>query len=253
MQRGCVPGARAAHVLTPAQGVHAIMTLLEHAIDHTMDTFELYCLRSIFVITPEQTRHMTLEHHRGLDLRPAEARRPEQPRSGESAADVIPAYKDTLRRRILGVSQCEPRQQADRSQARAAQHMLEQAERAAKARLERTQKVSAAYAFIFQRARSTFDVKEAESEAVRGAVLHATADVTQGMRGVIHALDELCAARPLHATLIPAAEKKQEQDLEHPLEERQQWERGRDEYLNWEANRILAQMKRAPGTPHAHR
>ena len=90
------------------QGVHAIMTLLEHAIDHTMDTFELYCLRSIFVITPEQTRLMTLEHHRGLDLRPAEARRPEQraeqPRDGDRSADVVPAYKDTLRRRMLGVS-----------------------------------------------------------------------------------------------------------------------------------------------------
>lgn len=132
--------------------------------------------------------------------------------------------------------------------------MLEQAERAAKARLERTQKVSAAYAFIFQRARTTFDVKEeADAEAVRGAVLHASTDVAQGMRGVIHALDELCAVRPLHTALIPAAEEKQEQDPEHPLEERQQWERGRDEYLNWEANRILEQMKRAPGTPHTHR
>lgn len=63
-----------------------------------MDTFELYCLRSIFVITPEQSRLMTMDHHRGLDLRESEGDRAE-----ESAVSVLPSDEDTLRRQILGV------------------------------------------------------------------------------------------------------------------------------------------------------
>ena len=51
------------------RGVHAVLTLMENVIDHIMDTFELYCMRSIFVITPAQSRRITLAHHRGLDLR----------------------------------------------------------------------------------------------------------------------------------------------------------------------------------------
>lgn len=57
-----------------AQGVHAILTLLENALDHTFDTLELYTLRSIFGLTPRQARAVTLPHHRGLDLRPASER-----------------------------------------------------------------------------------------------------------------------------------------------------------------------------------
>lgn len=86
------------------EGVHAINTLLEHAIDHTMDTFELYCLRSIFVITPEQSQYMTMAHHRGLDLRPVEQVNNET--SSESIAlqlPVVPDLEDQLQRQIACV------------------------------------------------------------------------------------------------------------------------------------------------------
>lgn len=55
--------------LEAEQGIHAILTLMENSLDHTLDTFELYCLRSVFGIRSRQARYMTLDHHRGLDLR----------------------------------------------------------------------------------------------------------------------------------------------------------------------------------------
>lgn len=86
------------------EGVHSILTLLEHAIDHTMDTFELYCLRSIFVVTPEQSRLMTMSHHRGLDLRPLEVRHAENPmQESEAPVETIPDAEDRLWRQIACV------------------------------------------------------------------------------------------------------------------------------------------------------
>lgn len=55
--------------LEAEQGIHAILTLMENSLDHTLDTFELYCFRSVFGIRPRQAKYMTLDHHRGLDLR----------------------------------------------------------------------------------------------------------------------------------------------------------------------------------------
>lgn len=72
------------------QGVHAITTLLENVIDYIMDAFELFCMDSVFVITPAQSRRMTLGHHRGLDLR------------GETH-EQIPDTEHALRRRIASV------------------------------------------------------------------------------------------------------------------------------------------------------
>lgn len=59
--------------LEAEQGIHGILTLMENALDHTLDTFELYCFRSVFGIRPRQAKYMTLDHHRGLDLRAQQA------------------------------------------------------------------------------------------------------------------------------------------------------------------------------------
>ncbi|KAK0551822.1 hypothetical protein OC846_003097 [Tilletia horrida] len=61
--------------LEAEQGVHALITLIENALDHTFDTYELYCLRSVFRVSPAQARAITLAHHRGLDLRSVEEKR----------------------------------------------------------------------------------------------------------------------------------------------------------------------------------
>ncbi|KAK0533879.1 hypothetical protein OC835_002862 [Tilletia horrida] len=71
LQQGSRPDAE----LEAEQGVHALVTLIENALDHTFDTYELYCLRSVFRITPAQARAITLAHHRGLDLRSVEEKR----------------------------------------------------------------------------------------------------------------------------------------------------------------------------------
>lgn len=69
--------------------MHALLTLLENALDATFDTLELYCLRHVFGITPRQAALITLPHHRGLDLRPASSRTA----SDHAAQDKHPSAK----------------------------------------------------------------------------------------------------------------------------------------------------------------
>lgn len=192
------------------QGIHAILTLLENAIDHTLDTFELYCLRSIFVISNEQTRHMTMEHHRGLDLRPKH----DEPQADNS--------EDLLRRRIIA--------------ARTTQHLLAQAERAAKARLARAKAVNATFSFILASAQGALGGTDAQSTS--DAALEATSAVKWYTRTLVDALGPLITAKPLTEALC--APEELDDNVDRP-----QWEKGRDEYLNWEASRIIASMKRS--------
>lgn len=129
-------------------------------------------------------------------------------------------------------------------QARAAQHLLEQAERAARARLARAELVNTTYAFLLRSARSALSMPaDSDADAVRSAVLDAGARVAMEAAKTVGSVDALRATRPLHMALIPARESTDAADAE-ALDERQQWEKGRDEYLNWEANRVLASMKR---------
>lgn len=194
------------------QGVHAILTLLENAIDHTLDTFELYCLRSIFVISNDQTRHITMEHHRGLDLRAEE----------ESSREPPTSTEDALRKRIMA--------------ARTAQHLLAQAERAAKMRLERTKAVHSTLSFIINGAKEHTGGTDAQSAAA-GATAAVSA-IRANVHALIDALSPLISAQPLTKALCGPQEPAD--DVERP-----QWDRGREEYLNWETNRIIASMKRS--------
>lgn len=109
-------------------------------------------------------------------------------------------------------------------QARATQHRLAQAERAAKVRLERAEAMRAALAFL-------------TDGAPRVDAARRVRDAVPAVRA---ALAQLHAAQPLTAALV-APKPARDADVEC-----REWEKGRDEYLNWEANRILASMKRAP-------
>ncbi|WFD18482.1 hypothetical protein MCAP1_000686 [Malassezia caprae] len=210
------------------QGVHAITTLLEHAIDHTMDTFELYCLRSIFVVTPEQSRRVTMSHHRGLDLRPsASSNHTDADYAPEEISDnTISDAEDRLRRRIA----C----------ARTTQHRLAQAEAASKVLLERAQAAAKAYAFILNGAKRF----AADGEAPSSALINMADEVSSNVYSVMEALDSLRGSDPLRVALSCTHNPSSDSD-DTPLDNRREWEKGRDEYLNWEANRILASMKRA--------
>jgi len=213
------------------QGVHEITTLLEHAIDHTMDTFELYALRTVFSVTPEQTRLITLAHHRGLDLRPAEVV-PEDAVLPEAQAPgpVVPEAEDRLRRQIaaVGHAPCYTNRQA-----RVIQHRLAQAEAAAKVRLERADAVRAAFKFVLEGAQR-FAPGETSGAGVAAAAIEAAENVAGSVYGTMEALDTLRAAAPLHGELVCRPET---------FPESRAWEQGREAYLNWETNRVLDNMR----------
>ncbi|WFC96771.1 hypothetical protein MBRA1_003434 [Malassezia brasiliensis] len=203
------------------RGVHAVLTLMENVIDHIMDTFELYCMRSIFVITPAQSRRITLAHHRGLDLRTSEApEAPAAPAEAAAPAEVVPGAEDRVRRQIAS--------------ARAAQHRLAQAERAAKLRRERARAMQRAFAFLSEAPEGDAASLLASANAVRAAV-----------PAVVAALQDVRHTDPLRAALVaPASARASGADVG-----RGEWEAGRDAYLNWETRRIVASAKRAQDAP----
>ena len=226
------------------ESVHSVMTLLEHAIDHTMDTFELYCLRSIFVVTPEQSQYMTMAHHRGLDLRPLCSSQLDPTPEEEHASDEVPIVtdiEDQLLRRIACVRKYVA---FSHLQARATQHRLAQAEAAAKVRLERMNMVQRTYEFILEGAEK---LNAGNDEDTSSAVLNIADDVMSQVYGVMEALDTLMGAEPFTATLsMTSSEAKDVSEREGVVDAKREWEKGRDEYLNWEAQRIIANMKRSP-------
>jgi len=210
------------------EGVHSITTLLEHVIDHTMDTFELYCLRSIFVITPEQSQFMTMAHHRGLDLRPAEPAPQEAQSDDSNTVSIVPGLEDQLQRRLA----C----------ARATQHRLAQAEAASKLRLNRIITAARAFDFILEGARTFCEENDANAS---GAVTNTADDIMSQVYNVMEALSTLMGAEPLTVSLPPTSHNTiNDSEESATVDTRREWEKGRDEYLNWEAQRILASMKR---------
>ncbi|WFD44740.1 hypothetical protein MPSI1_003411 [Malassezia psittaci] len=197
------------------RGSHAIMTLMENVIDHIMDTFELYCLRSIFVITPEQSRRITLAHHRGLDLRPAII--------SSSAPDALSDDQDLHMDKEL-----------DLQEARLTQHRLAQAERAAKLRWERTNTLKSAYAFLSEEWLAPSKDTSALSNAHQ---------IREEVPRLLDALTQLRRTEPLRASLLPATPNATYED--HSTIDRSEWEKGRNEYLNWESHRFIAHTKRS--------
>ena len=135
---------------------------------------------------------------------------------------MVSDAEDRLRRRIA----C----------ARATQHRLAQAEAASKVLLERAQATAKAYAFILDGAKRF----AAGGETPASALINVADEVSSNVYSVMEALDSLRGSDPLRVALSCT-----DAGQVAPLDDRREWEKGRDEYLNWEANRILASMKRA--------
>ena len=127
-------------------------------------------------------------------------------------------------------------------QARATQHRLAQAEAASKLRLDRVKATKNAFAFILDGAQSFCCETDKD---VLSAVINTADDVLSQVYSVMEALDSLMGAEPLTVAL-PTATFYDElaNDSDAPVDTRREWEKGRDEYLNWEAQRIIASMKR---------
>ncbi|PWN48931.1 hypothetical protein IE53DRAFT_332893 [Violaceomyces palustris] len=250
--------------LEAEQGVHAILTLLENALDHTFDTFELYCLRAIFGITPRQASVLTLPHHRGLDLRPASAKESgnteirgdsERPRKSSDpgvAQDENSAFEESHR-----LSETERAVRRRLNAARSAHHALNLAKQVAATRLSRTKDFQARFALLLRSTDRSEDVVDGASEtsgAATGlpvAVSHQARKLRVDAATLLRALKALRQEDPLGGPLF---ERWKEGSSMGNLEtgdpdndgsgvEPRAWEKGREAYLNWEAERIIGKAK----------
>ncbi|PWN91478.1 hypothetical protein FA10DRAFT_265335 [Acaromyces ingoldii] len=220
------------------QGVHAILTLFENALDHTFDTLELYCLKSVFGITSRQARYITLEHHRGLDLRLAEEKTKGKGSSSKLSAkeesEALSERQNELERKI--------------SAARAVRHSLALANAAADQRLARISKVVDRFSFLVG------DEGAADVETPLASTLPLAArKLRTDTSALLKALHELRATDPLGASLNPLQGGR-----ESAGETTEAWEKGREGYLAWETGRILAKEKKegnstGDATPPAQR
>lgn len=127
-------------------------------------------------------------------------------------------------------------------QARATQHRLALAEAASKLRLDRVRAAADSFSFILNGAQS-FCTKT--NEDALPAVINTADDVLSQVYSVMEAIDSLMGAEPLTVAFSTEAPyHTQTNDDDVPVDTRREWEKGRDEYLNWEAQRIIASMKR---------
>ncbi|GAC75799.1 hypothetical protein PANT_18c00069 [Moesziomyces antarcticus T-34] len=227
--------------LEAEQGIHAILTLMENALDHTMDTFELYCFRSVFGIRPRQAKYMTLDHHRGLDLRPQQPTAEDKARSkGGRKSAVASANSASERSYKLGETEDSLKRQI--AAARATQHKLLLAQAASEQTLSRMLSLSERFSSILARTDSAPLLSETLGQYARKL----RADTAPLLRSV----GELRAADPLGAPLHSSTAVEADDD-EGAATDVRAWQRGREGYLNWEADRIIAKSKRKDAPPTA--
>ena len=225
---------------------------MENALDHTMDTFELYCFRSVFGIRPRQAKYITLEHHRGLDLRTQQTSGTgkEKKSTRKSVAGGGGSVSANERSYKLGETEDSLKRQI--AAARATQHKLLLAKDATKVGLERMLELAERFSSILY----SSDIISESSETRRSAPV-LTETLGQHARKLkadtiplLRALQELRSADPLGAPLYSGAGsvKKDTGDGEGDDEgvgaDVRAWERGREGYLNWEADRIIAKSRR---------
>ncbi|KAJ1024766.1 hypothetical protein NDA16_002806 [Ustilago loliicola] len=242
--------------LEAEQGIHGILTLMENALDHTLDTFELYCFRSVFGIRSRQAKYMTLDHHRGLDLRTQQS-------AGASKSQPKPARKSLVgassnlsaNERSYQLGETEDSLKRQIAAARATQHKLLLAQNATQESLNRMLQLAERFAAVLY-ADDKANVSTTPDKG-KPAVPVLTETLGQHARKLkadtiplLKALQELRAADPLGAPLYSGAEPVKrdagdgEGDDDGVGADVRAWERGREGYLNWEADRIIAKSKR---------
>lgn len=243
------PTKREDNALAAEKGMHKLLTLFEHRLDQMYDTFELWSLVHVFGITPRQAAFVTLDHQRGLDLRPL----PRPDTDGATSRALARHYELTreeraLRARIKHVrpisTRRRPRTLADRwsdAQLKETGVMLDDARAAQEARRALLERQMKDVAFLFK------------GDAPR--VDRTTSAMLRKVRGDAHDLlrlaQSLAQLAPLtaklavpEATLLPVRPPDTE-DLPPPALG------NRDAYLEWEVRRALAALPReGAGVPH---
>lgn len=230
--------------LEAEQGIHAILTLMENALDHTLDTFELYCFRSVFGIRPRQAKYMTLEHHRGLDLRTGQSAAGGSGKSQPKPARKSVGGASSANEKSYQLGETEDSLKRQIAAARATQHKLLLAQNATKESLDRMLSIAERFGPILY---TDSPDPSAAPVAVLSEILgqHAR-KLKADTIPLLKALRELRAADPLGEPLYSGASKKEEVEGEEDgvSTDVRAWERGREGYLNWEADRIIAKSKR---------
>ncbi|EST09039.1 Centromere protein Mis12 [Kalmanozyma brasiliensis GHG001] len=222
--------------LEAEQGIHGILTLMENSLDHTLDTFELYCFRSVFGIRSRQAKYMTLDHHRGLDLRTKA--------TGGKAKKGVPSANE----RSYQLGETEDSLKRQIAAARATQHKLLLAQNATQESLNRMLQLADRFSAILY-AEPTTDSKSTVPVLTETLGQHAR-KLKADTIPLLRALGELRSADPLGAPLYSgsaSASKGNTGDADGDDENAADvrvWERGREPYLNWEVDRILAKSKR---------
>ncbi|SPO27953.1 related to MTW1 - component of the MIND kinetochore complex [Ustilago trichophora] len=246
--------------LEAEQGIHAILTLMENSLDHTLDTFELYCFRSVFGIRSRQAKYMTLDHHRGLDLRNQQQQQQQQSAPSSSKQQSKPARKSLVgstptpnlsaNQRSYQLGESEDSLKRQIAAARATQHKLLQAQNASRQSLDRTLQLAERFSSILY---SDLPSTTAEAKSAAPVLTETLGQHARKLRAdtipLLKALGELRAADPLGAPLYSGTGSVERDGGDGEAEDdggmgTRAWERGRENYLNWEADRIIAKSKR---------
>ncbi|KAJ9474728.1 Kinetochore-associated protein MTW1 [Pseudozyma hubeiensis] len=250
--------------LEAEQGMHAILTLMENSLDHTLDTFELYCFRSVFGIRSRQAKYMTLDHHRGLDLRTQQSSASAASSKGQSKSarkSVVGASTNfSANERSYQLGETEDSLKRQIAAARATQHKLLLAQNATRESLDRMLRLAERFSSILyagdrKNASAGSDVKTTAPVLTETLGQHAR-KLKADTIPLLRALQELRTADPLGAPLYSggagsgsreAGDGEAEEEGVEAADKRA-WERGREGYLNWEADRIIAKSKRGGAT-----
>lgn len=211
------------------RGVHGVLTLMENALDHVFDLLELYCLKTVFGIKPNQASAITLKHHRDVDLRTAEERVAE--------GDSLSAQEECVE-----LERREIEMQQKLEIARKTRHKLRIANLIAEQNLARTNKVAETFAFMI----------DDPSTALHSSAPQLAKKLQFDAQGLMDALDHLAGTNPLGPSLINQEtagmmneqEKKAVLDASGATEkDKRSWERGREAYINWEMDRIIRSVQ----------
>ncbi|UZJ57161.1 hypothetical protein CBS101457_006481 [Exobasidium rhododendri] len=214
------------------KGMHSILTLMENALDHTFDVLELYCVKNVFGIRPSEARHMTLAHHRGLDLRTIEERMKDGVKEAKRAEDEsanLHAEESRLQKRVI--------------KAKRVRHELRLANTSAERSLTRAQEMAKVFSFLFVSDEGTAQLPSELPQSARKL----SADASS----LLKALRALVGTDALGSSLLTgqddettAKDRKVAMDDSGASEpQKRLWEKGREGYVNWEINRIMQSIQ----------
>jgi kinetochore protein Mis12/MTW1 len=210
------------------RGVHTILTLMENALDIAFDALEMYCLKTVFGIRPSQAKYMALAHHRGLDLRTPV----EKAKDGDLGAPSADEEHNQLQER-----EKQLRMQIDK--ARKLRHALLLANASAKEKLEQTQLINQSFSVLLRRGNG----RQQLPSVLPDQATKLSADASSLLR----AMDVLIETDSLGTSLLSVGGLKDKHTVDRKRvidesgaseQEKKEWEQGREQYINWEIDRI---------------